>query len=79
MSSSGDGIGGPPYPVPGASARTTCDEVLTLRFDTPDGPIHVRLVCPLAPAPHPNQPHLVKLDPIPGIPDIFVGWWKDGE
>jgi hypothetical protein len=39
-------------------------------------PVVHRLVCPLSPWPHPNQPHLLKLDSAQDDgAEIFVGWW----
>ena len=34
------------------------------------------LTCPLTPYPHPNQPHIVQIDPerTQGV-EVFVGWW----
>lgn len=30
-------------------------------------------------APHPGQPHMVRLKPVEAGDEIFVGWWHAGE
>lgn len=65
----------PPTPTyPDAPLR--CDA--PVRFRMPDGSLHT-LHCPLTPYPHPNQPHLVQLEPANDGTEIFVGWWAPGE
>jgi hypothetical protein len=67
----------PPEPDPQIT-QTQCDAIV--RVIMPNGS-QVGLRCPLRPFPHPNQPHLVQLEPAPGYEDtsIFIGWWNPGE
>lgn len=68
-----------PSPIP--ETRPYCGHEALAVFRSPSGAEYThRLVCPLSPWPHPNQPHLLK---IPSGQDdgteIFVGWWGRDE
>jgi hypothetical protein len=71
-----------PEPNPEASPQTECNREAIVRFYDPRTQKHVehRLVCPLKPFPHPNQPHLLQVpSALDDGTEIFVGWWGKDE
>jgi hypothetical protein len=71
-----------PEPNPEASLQTQCDQEAIMRLYDPKQQRHIehRLVCPLKPFPHPNQPHLLQVpSALDDGTEIFVGWWGKDE
>lgn len=74
------GLPGPPsavFPTHPEITQTQCSAEVLVRM--PNGSTH-RLVCPLRPFPHPNQPHMIQLQSAqPDGAEIFIGFWMPGE
>ena len=71
----------PPEPNPNLDpGRSFCGHEALVKFRQRGQEIVQRLVCPLRPFPHPNQPHLLHLESASddGV-QIFVGWWEPEE
>jgi hypothetical protein len=60
---------------PTATVSPTCDTKARLMVAGHE----VVLVCLMTPWPHPNQPHLVRLEPTEDATDVFIGWFGPGE
>lgn len=55
--------------------HATCNTRATLIIDGRP----VQFTCTMKPYPHPGQAHIVRLDPTPEAPEVFLGWWGPGE
>lgn len=77
----------PSQPSPRVSRPVSCPGRLQLTLPdelSPASPYTLTVHCPLAPWPHPGQPHLVELPAgwaeeasAPSPPRVFVGWYTD--
>lgn len=77
LQTNGYGLPSAVFPTHPEITQTRCEAEVLVRM--PNGSTH-RLVCPLQPFPHPNQPHMIQLPSAQQDgAEIFIGFWMPGE